>query len=55
VYDNSWDLSDIRQDVGIGFRWLSPMGPLRLEWAYVIDPRPGDDTSNWEFSIGGGF
>ena len=55
VYDNSWDFNDIRQDVGIGFRWLSPMGPLRLEWAYVIDPKPGDDTSNWEFSIGGGF
>ena len=55
VYDTEWDLSDIRQDVGIGFRWLSPMGPLRLEWAYVIDPRPGDDKSNWEFSIGGSF
>ena len=55
VYDNEWNFDDIRQDVGLGFRWLSPMGPMRLEWAYVIDPRPGDDSSNWEFSIGGGF
>jgi outer membrane protein insertion porin family len=55
VYENEWDFNDIRQDVGLGFRWLSPMGPMRLEWAYVIDPRPGDDSTNWEFSIGGGF
>ena len=31
------------------------MGPLRLEWAYVIDPLPDEDSSNWEFSIGGMF
>lgn len=55
VYESEWNYDDIRQDVGIGFRWLSPMGPMRLEWAYVINPRPGDDSSNWEFSIGGGF
>jgi len=55
VYDNEWNFDDIRQDVGVGLRWMSPMGPMRLEWAYVIDPRPGDDPTNFEFSIGGGF
>jgi outer membrane protein insertion porin family len=55
VYDDRWDANDIKQDVGAGIRWLSPMGPMRLEWAYVINPLPGEDTSNWEFSMGGGF
>lgn len=55
VYDNSWDFNDTKQDVGAGLRWLSPMGPMRLEWAHVIDPRDYEDESNWEFSMGGNF
>jgi outer membrane protein insertion porin family len=55
VYENHWDFNDLKQDVGAGIRWLSPMGPMRLEWAYVIDPLPDEDTSNWEFSMGGSF
>jgi outer membrane protein insertion porin family len=55
VYDTDWDFNDVKQDAGVGVRWLSPMGPMRLEWAYVIDPLPYEDTSNWEFSIGGAF
>ena len=34
---------------------MAPMGPMRLEWAYVIDPEPYEDNSNWEFSVGGAF
>jgi outer membrane protein insertion porin family len=53
VYENDWDFKDVKQSVGTGLRWLSPMGPMRLEWAYVIDPEPYEDATNWEFSIGG--
>ncbi len=57
VYDSSqgWDFSDVKQTVGCGIRWLSPMGPLRIEWGYNLHPLPDEDTNNWEFSIGGGF
>ena len=55
VYENDWDFKDVKQSVGAGLRWLSPMGPMRLEWAYVIDPEPFEDSTNWEFSIGGAF
>jgi outer membrane protein insertion porin family len=51
----SLDLSDFRQSVGLGVRWLSPMGPLRIEWGYNLNPGPGDEHSNWNFSIGGMF
>lgn len=46
---------DLRSSVGFGFRWLSPMGPLRLEWGYNIDPWEDEDQSLWDFSIGGQF
>ena len=49
------DDSNIRQSVGFGFRWLSPMGPLRLEWGYNLNPEDDEDQSLWDFSIGGQF
>ncbi|MEN8141003.1 MAG: outer membrane protein assembly factor BamA [Thermodesulfobacteriota bacterium] len=58
---NSWDdgvdmdFSDLRYGAGGGFRWMSPMGPLRLEWGKNLDPRPDEDSSVWDFSIGGSF
>jgi len=55
VYDEAWDFNEIKKSVGTGLRWLSPMGPMRLEWGYVIDPDPDEDTSNWDFSMGGSF
>ena len=53
--DEDWSFNDLRSSVGFGFRWLSPMGPLRLEWGYNIDPKDDEDQSLWDFSIGGAF
>ena len=57
VYTDSqtWDFADLRYSTGFGFRWLSPMGPLRLEWGYNLDPKEGEDQGVWDFSIGGAF
>lgn len=57
VYDESgnWDFGVIKRSVGGGFRWLSPMGPLRLEWGYNLDPTSYEVQSNWDFSLGGSF
>ena len=51
--DEDISISDLRQSVGWGVRWNSPMGPFRLEQGFVIDPRPGEDTSKFAFAIGG--
>ncbi len=37
---------------GWGFRWFSPMGPLRFEWGYPLNPREGDRSHVFEFSVG---
>ena len=53
---NAWDggyyLDDMRKTAGAGIRWYSPIGPLRLEWGYVLDPKEGESVSRWEFTIG---
>ena len=53
---NAWDTysfgSDFRHTTGAGIRWYSPLGPLRLEWGYVLDPKDGESKSRWEFAIG---
>jgi len=53
--DDSFNFSDIRTSAGGGIRWYSPLGPIRLEYGYILDPRPEDPTGNVEFSIGGFF
>jgi outer membrane protein insertion porin family len=55
---NAWDvaqpyqLDDLRTSAGFGFRWMSPFGPLRLEWGYNLKPREGESQSAWDFTMG---
>lgn len=43
-------------DVGFGFRWFSPIGPLRFEWGFPLKPtETSPDTVVFEFSIGSPF
>ncbi len=45
-------LREMRHSWGWGFWWLSPLGPLRFEWGYIIHQKPTDEASEFEFSIG---
>jgi len=47
--------SSIRTSSGVGFRWFSPMGPLRVEWGYNIAPKEWEKHSAWEFTVGSQF
>jgi outer membrane protein insertion porin family len=49
------DLGGLRYGAGFGFRWAAPIGLLRLEWGFNLDPRPDEDQPGWEFSIGALF
>jgi outer membrane protein insertion porin family len=48
----SISLRDLRQAWGFGFWWLSPIGPLRFEWGYIIHKLPTDQPSVFDFNIG---
>ena len=50
AYDKSLD--DLRYTAGAGIRWISPVGPIRIEWGYNIDPKPDESQSRVEFALG---
>ncbi len=54
--DEDLDLGLTRESAGFGFRWYSPMGPIRIENGYILDPREGEDSGGrWEFTMGSAF
>ncbi len=50
--DESINFSDLRLAWGYGFRWSSPLGPIRIEFGFPIDKEPGDDSMVTLFSFG---
>ena len=55
VYANKVELSELRYSAGVGLFWASPIGPLRLSFAYPINPESGDDIQRLQFTFGTGF
>jgi outer membrane protein insertion porin family len=55
VYGADWVPPFLRTAVGVGLRWFSPMGPLRVEWGYNLAPKHWEKHSAWEFTVGGTF
>jgi len=65
VWASSWDmhLNDLRYAVGTGLRYTTPVGPLRFDVGYQLNPIPGllvngnPQTRRWRmhFSIGQAF
>ena len=54
--DENFDIGNMRKSAGFGFRWYSPIGPIRIENGYILDPKPGEDSGGrWEFTMGGAF
>ena len=49
------DLRDLRSNVGAGVRVMFPFGPVRLDWAWVLDPQEGEQRSRWVFALGHAF
>jgi outer membrane protein insertion porin family len=45
----------LKTAVGFGFRWHSPVGPLRFEWGIPLNPDPGEEPLVFEFTIGNSF
>jgi outer membrane protein insertion porin family len=55
VYEDSIDLGDLRRTAGYGFRWFSPLAPIRIEYGRVLDRREGESSGGWEFTMGSAF
>ncbi len=55
---NAWNSSDsplltnVKAGVGVGIRWVSPMGPLRIEYGWKVNPLPGEEPGAFAFAMG---
>ena len=65
VWQSAWNfgLNDLRYDVGPGLRYLTPIGPIRADLGFQLNPIPGllidgkPETRHYRFhfSIGQAF
>jgi outer membrane protein insertion porin family len=54
-YDGFQNFGNLRYTTGAGIRWISPMGPIRVEWGYNLAKKPGESASKIEFAFGSFF
>jgi outer membrane protein insertion porin family len=46
------ELESFRYSAGVGVAWNSPVGPLKLSYAYPLKKKPGDRIQNFQFQVG---
>jgi len=49
----SMDPARLQAAWGMGIRWRSPFGPLRIEFGFPLNPRPEDVRTDFIFGAGG--
>ena len=55
LQDQGIDLGDLRTSVGLGFRYLSPLGPLGIDVGHPLDEQSGESSVRVHFSFGTAF
>jgi outer membrane protein insertion porin family len=53
--DQQVRLGDLRYSAGFGIAWISPIGPLKLSYAFPLRTQPFDRLQRFQFQIGTGF
>jgi len=49
------DVGNLRYTAGVGLRYRSAFGPLRVDWGFKLDRRPGEGLSRVHLTIGHAF
>ncbi|MDR2018506.1 MAG: outer membrane protein assembly factor BamA [Syntrophobacterales bacterium] len=47
-----WVLSGAKKTAGVGLRWFSPMGPIRVELGFNLNPQKDEKGSVFDFTMG---
>ena len=50
--DENLGFSGLRQAIGWGIRWRSPLAPIRIEFGYPLDRKDGESSFVTNFSFG---
>jgi outer membrane protein insertion porin family len=46
---------DLRETSGLGLRYVTPVGPIGLDYGWKLDRRRGESAAEWHFTIGAAF
>ena len=49
------DFGDVRYTAGLGLRYKSALGPIRIDWGYKLNRRSGEDPYRFHFTVGHAF
>jgi outer membrane protein insertion porin family len=55
---NTWNAAvrplpdDVKAGAGVGIRWVSPMGPIRIEYGWKLAPKRGEAPGAFAFAMG---
>jgi outer membrane translocation and assembly module TamA len=56
VYARIGDIDlDLRHSLGVGLRYASPLGLLRVDFGFPLNRRPGERPYQWFFTLGQAF
>ena len=54
-FKTKFDITETREAAGGGVRWLSPFGPIRVDYGINLDRKKGEDFGALHFSVGSPF
>jgi len=54
-FGRDFDPTDLRYAAGVGVRWFSPFGPIRVDWGYNLNPKGTEKKSLIQFAVGSPF
>ena len=46
---------DLRETAGLGLRYITPVGPISVDYGWKLDRRPGESPGAAAFTIGAVF
>jgi len=55
VFNNRYELNNLRYSTGLSFAWSSPFGPLRLSFAQPLNAKTTDHVQRLQFTFGTTF
>jgi outer membrane protein assembly factor BamA len=55
AFSRELSFKDLRKSVGVGLRYMFPFGPVRIEYAWVLDRQEGESKGRFVFGLGHAF
>ena len=52
---DAFDIGDLRYGAGFGLRFVTPIGPIRIDVGYKIDKKSGERPRELHFGVGAAF